>query len=103
MEKLIAKRTAIAYDTRSEDYSQKVEYLAQACWFDVFPFFLTIWSQNFSESLHWGNWSVERHKYPYLAVEMMISGSLEYRQAGLSINWRMSRNTMCISCIIIGF
>ncbi len=52
-------------------------------WYDVFPFSLALWPQNYSETERMGSWWRDRCNYPLLTLELILDGELVYEQEGI--------------------
>jgi AraC-like DNA-binding protein len=71
-----------SYDEFSVNYLRSRNDLELTFWYDEYPFSLGVWPGLFREVVRKGNWFVRRVNYPFLAVEMVLDGEMQFGRDG---------------------
>ena len=69
-----------SYDEFSVNYLRSRNDLELAYWYDEYPFSLGVWPGLFREVVRKGNWFIRRVNYPFLAVEMVLEGTVRFER-----------------------
>ena len=78
-----AETSRHSYDRFPKNYLKHMKNIRSEHWYDVFPFSLALWPQNYSETERMGSWWRDRCNYPLLTLELILDGELVYEQEGI--------------------
>ena len=97
-----AETSRHSYDRFPKNYLKHMKNIRSEHWYDVFPFSLALWPQNYSETERMGSWWRDRCNYPLLTLELILDGELVYEQEGTQSELKTLPASMCISfnCVL---
>ena len=78
----ITRYSEDSYDEFSVNYARTREDLERYHWHDEYPYSLGIWPGSFADIFRKNSWFIHRVNYPFVAVEMILSGSMIWEQNG---------------------
>lgn len=78
----ITRYSEDSYDEFSVNYARTREDIARFCWYDEYPYSLGIWPGSFADINRKNSWFIRRVNYPFVAVEMVLEGSVTFKQHG---------------------